>query len=110
MAGGGPRGRTWRRDVAGARLDAGALAARGARRTPVLRRAARRGGHTALERRATREGCMESKVNYTVVGAFVLVLSALLVAGILWFASGGGFQKSYDSYLALVDESVAGLS
>src|SRR3954468_11303662 len=53
---------------------------------------------------------MESKVNYTVVGAFVLVLSALLVAGILWFASGGGFQKSYDLYLALVDESVAGLS
>ncbi len=53
---------------------------------------------------------METKVNYTVVGAFVLVLSALLVAGILWFASGGGFQKSYDLYLALVDESVAGLS
>jgi phospholipid/cholesterol/gamma-HCH transport system substrate-binding protein len=53
---------------------------------------------------------METKVNYTIVGAFVLVLGGLLVAGILWFASGGGFQKTYDLYLALVDESVAGLS
>jgi phospholipid/cholesterol/gamma-HCH transport system substrate-binding protein len=53
---------------------------------------------------------METKVNYTIVGAFVLLLGGLLVAGILWFASGGGFQKSYDLYLAIVDESVAGLS
>ena len=53
---------------------------------------------------------METKVNYTLVGAFVLGLSALLIAGILWLASGGGFQKKYDMYIALVDESVAGLS
>ncbi|MBK7768391.1 MAG: MCE family protein [Sulfuritalea sp.] len=53
---------------------------------------------------------METKVNYAVVGAFVLVLGALLVAGILWLASGGAFQKKYDLYLAIEDESVAGLN
>jgi phospholipid/cholesterol/gamma-HCH transport system substrate-binding protein len=53
---------------------------------------------------------METKVNYTVVGAFVLVLSAGFIIGILWLASGGGFQKKYDLYLALVGESVAGLN
>lgn len=53
---------------------------------------------------------METKVNYTLVGAFVLGLGALLIAGILWLASGGAFQKKYDIYLALVGESVAGLN
>jgi phospholipid/cholesterol/gamma-HCH transport system substrate-binding protein len=53
---------------------------------------------------------METKVNYTLVGAFVIGMGALLIAGILWLASGGGFQKSYDLYIARVDESVAGLS
>ena len=53
---------------------------------------------------------METKVNYTLVGAFVLVLGSALIAGILWLASGGGFQKKYDPYLALVGESVAGLN
>ncbi len=53
---------------------------------------------------------METKVNYVLVGAFVLVLSTALIAGILWLASGGGFQKQYDLYLALFDESVAGLN
>jgi phospholipid/cholesterol/gamma-HCH transport system substrate-binding protein len=49
-------------------------------------------------------------VNYTLVGAFVLGLSALLITGILWLASGGAFQKKHDIYQALVGESVAGLS
>lgn len=53
---------------------------------------------------------METKVNYAIVGAFVLVLGAALIAGILWLASGGGFEKKYDFYLALVGESVAGLN
>ncbi len=53
---------------------------------------------------------METKVNYAVVGGFVLLLGAALIAGVLWLASGGGFQKKYDLYLALVGESVAGLN
>jgi len=53
---------------------------------------------------------MESKVNYALVGAFVLVLGAVLIAGVLWLASGGAFQKKYDLYMAIEDESVAGLN
>jgi phospholipid/cholesterol/gamma-HCH transport system substrate-binding protein len=40
----------------------------------------------------------------------VLVLGAALIAGVLWLASGGAFQKKYDLYLAIEDESVAGLN
>lgn len=53
---------------------------------------------------------METKVNYVIVGAFVLILGATLVAGVLWLATGGAFHKSFDVYLAIVDESVAGLN
>ena len=49
-------------------------------------------------------------MNYALVGAFVLVLGAVLIAGVLWLASGGAFQKKYDLYLAIEDESVAGLN
>jgi phospholipid/cholesterol/gamma-HCH transport system substrate-binding protein len=49
-------------------------------------------------------------VNYAIVGAFVLVLGAVLITGVLWLASGGAFQKHYDLYLAIEDESVAGLN
>ena len=49
-------------------------------------------------------------MNYAIVGAFVLVLGAVLIAGVLWLASGGAFQKKYDLYLAIEDESVAGLN
>lgn len=49
-------------------------------------------------------------MNTTLVGAFVLLLGAALVAGALWLASGGAFQKKYDLYLAIEDESVAGLN
>lgn len=49
-------------------------------------------------------------MNYVVVGAFVLLLGAVLIGGVLWIASGGMFQKKYDSYLAIEDESVAGLN
>ena len=44
------------------------------------------------------------------MGAFVLVLGAALIAGVLWLASGGAWQQKYDLYLAVSDESVAGLS
>jgi phospholipid/cholesterol/gamma-HCH transport system substrate-binding protein len=53
---------------------------------------------------------METKVNFTLVGAFVLLLGAVLVAGVLWLASGGAFQKKYDLYHAIENESVAGLN
>jgi len=49
-------------------------------------------------------------VNYAVVGAFVLVFGAMLIACVLWLASGGAFQKKYDLYLAIEEESVAGLN
>lgn len=53
---------------------------------------------------------METKVNFALVGAFVLALGAALVAGVLWLASGGGFQEKPTLYLALVGESVSGLN
>jgi phospholipid/cholesterol/gamma-HCH transport system substrate-binding protein len=49
-------------------------------------------------------------VNYALVGAFVLILGSVLVAIALWLASGGAFQKKYDLYLAIEDESVSGLN
>jgi phospholipid/cholesterol/gamma-HCH transport system substrate-binding protein len=49
-------------------------------------------------------------VNYALVGAFVIALGAILIAGVLWLASGGAWQKKYDLYLAVEDESVAGLN
>nr|WP_319563291.1 MlaD family protein [uncultured Rhodoferax sp.] len=49
-------------------------------------------------------------MNYTLVGAFVLTLSALLVAVVLWLASGGAWQTKYDVYQAVEEESVAGLN
>lgn len=53
---------------------------------------------------------MEDKLNPAVVGAFVLVLGAALVAGVLWLAAGMGGQKSYWPYRSVVAESVAGLN
>ena len=49
-------------------------------------------------------------MNFTIVGAFVLVLGSVLIAAVLWLASGGAFQKKYDLYLAIMDESVSGLN
>ncbi len=53
---------------------------------------------------------IENKVNYALVGAFVFILGAMLIVGILWIASGGINQQKYDTYLAIENESVAGLS
>ena len=49
-------------------------------------------------------------MNYALVGAFVLLLTAVLIAGVLWIASGGTLRKHYDLYLAIETESVAGLN
>jgi phospholipid/cholesterol/gamma-HCH transport system substrate-binding protein len=53
---------------------------------------------------------MDDKVNYTLVGAFVLVLGAVFVAAVLWLAAGLGGQRSVDAYQAVIQESVAGLN
>ena len=53
---------------------------------------------------------MDDKVNYTLVGVFVLALGAALVAGVLWLAAGVGGQKRYEPYQSIIQESVAGLN
>jgi phospholipid/cholesterol/gamma-HCH transport system substrate-binding protein len=49
-------------------------------------------------------------VNFTVVGAFVLAMTTLLIAGVLWLAAGGASRSPEDLYQAIEDESVAGLN
>jgi phospholipid/cholesterol/gamma-HCH transport system substrate-binding protein len=53
---------------------------------------------------------MEEKVNFAVVGVFVLALGAALIAAVLWLSSGGAYRRAYDIYLTYMDESVSGLS
>ena len=52
---------------------------------------------------------MEAKVNYTIVGIFVLVLGAALIGGVLWLSSGKYYGQSYAVYRTYMTESVAGL-
>lgn len=53
---------------------------------------------------------MDDKVNYTLVGAFVLALGAALVFGVMWLAAGLGSRQAMDTYQAVIEESVAGLN
>ena len=53
---------------------------------------------------------MESKVNFAAVGAFVIVLTVTMIAGVLWLASGKYYRKSYDTYQTFMAESVSGLN
>ena len=53
---------------------------------------------------------MEAKVNLAAVGAFVLLLGAALIAGVLWLSSGKSYRKAYDTYVVYMSESVSGLS
>ena len=53
---------------------------------------------------------METKLSFAAVGAFVLGLGAVLIAGLLWLSTGGAWQTDYDLYWAIEDESVAGLN
>jgi phospholipid/cholesterol/gamma-HCH transport system substrate-binding protein len=53
---------------------------------------------------------MDDKVNYALVGAFVLVLGAALVAGALWLSAGLGSRHAMVAYQAVIQESVAGLN
>ena len=53
---------------------------------------------------------MEEKVNFAVVGVFVLVLSTGLIGGVLWLSSGKSYRTSYDIYQTYIRDSVAGLN
>ncbi len=53
---------------------------------------------------------MEEKVNFALVGVFVLVLSAALLGGVLWLSSGKSYRAAYDTYQIYMKESVSGLS
>jgi phospholipid/cholesterol/gamma-HCH transport system substrate-binding protein len=52
---------------------------------------------------------MEPRVNYTVVGLFIALLGATLLAGVLWL-SQTDYRGIYDRYYTYMDESVTGLS
>jgi len=52
---------------------------------------------------------METNVNYTVVGAFVIFLLACFIFAIIWLSSGFSFEQ-YSTYLIYMQESVSGLS
>lgn len=53
---------------------------------------------------------METKVNFAVVGLFVLLLGGLLIGGVLWLSGGNTYGKTYDTYLVYMTESVSGLN
>ncbi|RMH32759.1 MAG: MCE family protein [Nitrospirae bacterium] len=52
---------------------------------------------------------MEPRINYTIVGAFVIVLGVVLVGIVLWLGKGYDRQV-YDRYYAFMGESVSGLN
>jgi len=52
---------------------------------------------------------MESKINYTLVGAFVLILTIALIMIIAWL-SVGLTNQHYKTYLVIMNESVAGIT
>lgn len=52
---------------------------------------------------------MEPKVNYVLVGSFVVFLGVAVLVGILWLGKTD-YRGSYDRYEAYMKESVAGLS
>lgn len=53
---------------------------------------------------------MEEKVNFAVVGIFVLLLSSALIGGVLWLSSGKSYRTRYDIYQTYMNESVSGLN
>ncbi len=53
---------------------------------------------------------MEEKVNFAIVGLFVLVLATVLIGGVLWFSSGKSYRTVYDTYQTYMKESVSGLN
>ncbi len=52
---------------------------------------------------------MEPKVNYTLVGLFIVLLGLILAGVVVWLGKGD-YRGLYDRYYAYMRESVAGLS
>ncbi len=52
---------------------------------------------------------MQSKINYTIVGLFVLILSIILIVIPIWLITGLS-NTQYKTYIVYMNESVAGLS
>lgn len=52
---------------------------------------------------------MEHRVSYTVIGAFVLALGGILVAGLLWLAAGGATTR-YETYALYLKSGAASLN
>lgn len=53
---------------------------------------------------------METKVNFALVGAFVVILSTAIVAAVLWISSGRTARKDTVLYRAYFEESISGLN
>jgi phospholipid/cholesterol/gamma-HCH transport system substrate-binding protein len=52
---------------------------------------------------------MEPKVNYALVGLFVVLFGSALIGAGLWLATGS-LRQSYDTYYIFINESVSGLN
>lgn len=52
---------------------------------------------------------METRINYMIVGLFVIVITTGLIIAGLWLSSGLS-QKKYQTYLVYMNESVSGLN
>ncbi len=52
---------------------------------------------------------MDTKVNFTIVGLFVVLLSAALIVIVLWLSSFSHRNKVFDTYIVYMHEDVAGL-
>ncbi|TAK79477.1 MAG: MCE family protein [Gammaproteobacteria bacterium] len=52
---------------------------------------------------------METNVNYTIVGAFVIILISAMVLTIVWLSSGFSFEQN-TNYMVYMRESVSGLN
>ena len=53
---------------------------------------------------------METNVNYTLAGVFVISLITAIVIGVIWLSSGFGSGQDYALYNVFMNESVSGLS
>ena len=52
---------------------------------------------------------MESRINYTIVGIFVVLLLAGIISFVYWLGKYG-YKQEYDYYYVYMEESVAGLT